>query len=55
MDTADLPILALTFVGLLLVVIGLFAAGNLEVVVVGVVCLVAAGLFGVLMGRRHRP
>jgi hypothetical protein len=47
--------LALTFVGLLLVAIGLFAAASIEIVIVGVVCLIATGLFGVWVGRRERP
>ena len=43
---------ALIFVGALLVVLGLFAAGSMPLIIVGVVCLIAAGGFEVLAQRR---
>lgn len=44
---------ALVLVGLLLVVIGIFAAGSLELITLGVVALIAAGVLEV-MARRGR-
>ncbi len=43
--------LSLVLVGLLLVAIGIFAAGSLELIALGVVALIAAGIFET-MGRR---
>ncbi len=48
----SLPIVALSVLGILIAVLGLFAAGNLVVVAVGLVALFAAGLLEVL-GRRR--
>jgi hypothetical protein len=45
--------LALVFTGLLLVGVGLFVAGNLAVMGLGVAALVAAGLFEAALAR-HR-
>ena len=42
---------ALTLVGLLLVVLGIIAGGNLPIIALGVVALIAAGALEVL-GRR---
>ena len=50
--TTSLPIVALSLLGILITVLGLFAAGNLTVVAVGLVALFAAGLLEVL-GRRR--
>jgi hypothetical protein len=49
---AGLPVLALTFAGILLVALGLFAAGNMLVVSVGLVALVAAGVLGIVIDRQ---
>jgi len=43
---------ALVIIGILLVVLGIFAAGNLALIVLGVVSLVAAGLLQVMGQRR---
>ena len=43
---------ALLFVGVLLVALGLFVAGNMVVVGVGVVALFGAGAFETLSARR---
>jgi hypothetical protein len=48
---AGLPVLALTFAGILLVVLGLFAAGNMVVVATGLAALVAAGVLGIVIDR----
>ncbi len=52
---ATYPVLALTFVGLLLVGLGLFAAGSIEIIGLGVVALIAAGFTGALATSRARP
>jgi hypothetical protein len=46
------PIAALTVLGILIVVLGLFVAGNVQLVLVGLGSLVAAGLIGAV-GARH--
>jgi hypothetical protein len=43
---------ALIFVGLLLTILGLFVAGNMIVVVTGIVALFGAGVFETLGSRR---
>jgi len=54
MTVAAFPIGALTVVGILLVVLGLLAAGSIELIVVGVGALIAAAALGVIAGRRDR-
>ena len=44
---------ALVVVGVLLVLLGLFAAGSFPLIALGVVCLIAAGAFEVLAQRRR--
>jgi hypothetical protein len=46
------PVAALTILGIILAVLGLFVAGNLVIVVVGLVSIFGAGLLQVLGGRR---
>ena len=46
------PTFFLTLVGVLLVVLGILAGGNLALVAIGVVALIAAGALGVV-GRRR--
>jgi len=43
---------ALVIVGILLVVLGIFAAGNLILIILGIVSLIAAGAFQ-MMGQRR--
>lgn len=45
------PVVALTVLGVLIVVLGLFAAGNLTIVIVGLLAICSAGVLEVL-GRR---
>ena len=45
------PVAALTILGILLAVLGLFVAGNMQIVVVGLIAIFAAGLLQVA-GRR---
>jgi len=46
------PVAALTFLGILIVVLGLFVAGNLTVVIVGLVAICSAGVLEALARRR---
>jgi hypothetical protein len=52
--SASLPVLALTVLGILIALLGLFAAGNIWVTVVGLVAIAFAGVLSVLEGRRTR-
>lgn len=45
---ASLPVVTLTVLGALLAVIGLFAAGEMSVVALGLGAIVAAGVIGVV-------
>ena len=47
-----LPVYALTFLGILITLLGLFVAGNIVVIVVGLAALVIAGVLSVAAGRR---
>ena len=50
--TSSLPVYALTFLGIVIALLGLFAAGNILVVVVGLASIAAAGVLQVMGGRR---
>ena len=52
MGGVSVPVAALTFLGVLIAVLGLFAAGNITIVVVGLVAIVAAGVLQVMGTRR---
>lgn len=45
---ASLPVVTLTVLGALLAVLGLFAAGEMSVVALGLGAIVAAGVIGVV-------
>ena len=47
----SIPVAALTFLGVLIAVIGLFVAGNIVVVVIGLVAVGFAGVLQVMGGR----
>ena len=49
--TTSVSVGALIFVGVLLTFLGLFAAGSIELIAIGVGALVAAGLFQTLQQR----
>ena len=51
--TSNLPVLALTFLGILIALLGLFAAGNILVVVIGLASIAVAGILQVLGSRRQ--
>jgi len=52
MSGAQLPIAALTVIGILLVVLGLFAAGDLSIVMLGLASIGFAGVLGLFAARR---
>lgn len=49
---ASTPVLALTFLGVLIAVLGLFAAGDILVTIVGLVAIGAAGVLQIAASRR---
>jgi hypothetical protein len=51
MMNTTVPVAALTILGIMLAVLGLFVAGNMEIVVIGLVAIFGAGLLQVA-GRR---
>ena len=52
MTATSAPIAALTFLGILVAVLGLFVGGSVELLLIGIATLVAAGLIGALGQRR---
>jgi hypothetical protein len=48
-----LPVYALTFLGILIALLGLFAAGNIIIVLVGLGSIAVAGVLSVAGGRRQ--
>ncbi len=48
----SLPLTALTVIGILLVVLGLFVGAEIRLVALGLASLAAAALVGALAGRR---
>ncbi len=48
----NLPVATLTILGVLIATLGLFAAGSIEVVVVGLVAIFGAGVLEVADRRR---
>jgi hypothetical protein len=48
----SVPVGALTFLGVLITVLGLLAAGSVPLVVVGLVAIAVAGVLQVMEGRR---
>ncbi len=48
----SVPVATLTAIGVLLVVLGLFAAGSLELIVLGVVAVAFAGVLQTIENRR---
>lgn len=56
MSQPSLPVLALTSLGVLISVLGLFAAGNMVIVAIGLGAIFGAGIIGAverLADRRH--
>ena len=52
--TTNLPIGALGVLGIIIVVLGLFAAGSVELVVIGLVSIFGAGVLAILTEHATR-
>jgi hypothetical protein len=48
MNQSSLPVLALTSLGIVIAVLGLFAAGNMVVVTIGLGAIFGAGVLGAI-------
>ncbi|HEU4671287.1 MAG TPA: hypothetical protein VFS32_00130 [Candidatus Limnocylindrales bacterium] len=53
--TSTAPIAALTVLGILIAVLGLFVGGSVELVIVGLVALAVAGVLDIAARRRSGP
>jgi hypothetical protein len=53
MNSASLPVVVLTVLGALIAVLGLFAAGNIWIVVIGLAAIVIAGILYTADRRRQ--
>ena len=51
--SSSFPVLALTFLGVIIAVLGLFAAGDIRIVIVGLAAIGFAGVLQVMGGRRQ--
>ncbi len=54
MSSVQLPVMVLTLLGLLLVLLGLFAAGSVVLIALGLAAVLAGGVLAVLAGRGAR-
>jgi len=52
--SASAPVVVLTILGALIAVLGLFAAGDIRITIVGLVAIAFAGVLQVLGTRRER-
>lgn len=50
--SASFPITALTVLGILIALLGLFVGGSPELIVIGLVAVAVAGVLSVAAGRR---
>ena len=51
--SSSFPVLALTFLGIIIAVLGLLAAGDVRIVIVGLVAIGFAGVLQVIGSRRQ--
>ncbi len=51
--SSSAPVVALTFLGIVIVLLGLLAAGSVELVVIGLLAIAVAGILQVLGSRRQ--
>ena len=51
--SSSFPVMALTFLGIIIAVLGLFAAGDIRIVIVGLVAIGFAGVLQFMGGRRQ--
>ena len=50
--SSSAPVMALTFLGILIALLGLFAAGNIYLIVTGLVAIGVAGVLQVMGARK---
>ena len=50
--STSVPVMAMTFLGILIALLGLFAAGSIEVTVIGLAAIGVAGVLQVAGSRR---
>jgi hypothetical protein len=50
---SSIPVMALTFLGILIAVLALFAGGGIELILVGLGAIAVAGILQVLGSRRN--
>jgi hypothetical protein len=53
--SVSIPVAALTVLGILLAVLGLFVGGSIELVVIGLIAITMAGVLQVAGSRRTEP
>jgi hypothetical protein len=53
--SASIPVVALTVLGILIAVLGLFVGGSVQLVVIGLVAIAVAGVLQVVGTRRTQP
>lgn len=51
--SSSFPVMALTFLGIIIAVLGLFAAGDIRIVIVGLVAIGFAGVLQLMSTRRQ--
>ena len=51
--SSSLPVMALTFLGIIIAALGLFAAGDIRIVIVGLAAIGFAGVLQLLGSRRQ--
>ena len=51
----SLPVMALTVLGILLVILGLFVAGSIDLVVIGLLAIAVGGVLEIAGRRRRGP
>jgi hypothetical protein len=51
--SSSLPVYALVFLGILIALLGLFAGGDIQIVIVGLVAIAAGGILQVMGTRRQ--
>lgn len=53
--STSIPVAALTILGILIAVLGLFVGGSVELVVIGLVTIAVAGVLQIASSRRTQP
>lgn len=53
--STNIPVAALTVLGVLIAVLGLFVGGSVQLVVIGLIAIAVAGVLQVVSMRRAQP